>query len=42
MNNTLRWIKFESVMMANFAINGITAPKFNSFKSNRISLLDIS
>jgi hypothetical protein len=42
MNNTLRWVKFESVMTANFAVSGIAAPKFNRFRRNHISLLENS
>lgn len=42
MNNTLRWIKLESIMIANFDAQGISASKFNRFRYNRISILEIS
>lgn len=42
MNNTLRWVKFESVMTANLVVSGIAMPKFNSFSLNQISLLENS
>lgn len=42
MNNTLRWIKFESIMTADFSVNGISAPNFIRFNKNQLSLLEKS
>jgi hypothetical protein len=42
MNAALRWIKFEAIMIAILPVNGISAPKFNSFQYNPISKLEIS
>jgi hypothetical protein len=42
MNTTLRWIKFEAIMIAILPVKGISALKLNSFEDNPISRLDIS
>lgn len=42
MNSTLRWTKFEAVMTAVYAVNGISALIFNSFDKNHISDLENS
>jgi hypothetical protein len=42
MNKTLRWISFESVMFSLFAVNGISASKFNRFKGIQIGILEYS
>lgn len=39
MSNTLRWVKFESVMTAIYGVNGITAPKTCELTDDPISLL---
>lgn len=36
MYETLRWAKFEAIMIALFQVNGISASKFNSFKLSHI------
>ncbi len=41
MNNTLRWVKFESVMTAIYGVYGITAPKIE-LTDHPISLLEHS
>lgn len=42
MNATLKWVKFEALMIALLPIKGISAPFFNSFNQNRISVRDNS
>ncbi len=42
MNATLRWTKFEAIMIAILSVNGISASKINSFKMNHISDLENS
>jgi hypothetical protein len=42
MNATLRWVKFEAIMIALFQVKGISASKINSFKENHMSNLEIS
>jgi hypothetical protein len=42
MNKTLKWVKFESIMTSLFLVNGISLSKFNRFKNNHISILEIS
>jgi hypothetical protein len=42
MNTTLRWIRFEAIMIALLPINGISASKFHSFKKNHIGKLENS
>jgi hypothetical protein len=42
MNATLRWIRFEAIMIAILPSNGISAPIFNSFEDNPISSLERS
>ena len=42
MNNTLRWVTFESTMTALFQVTGISASKFNRFFTNHISILENS
>jgi hypothetical protein len=42
MNTTLRWVKFEAVMTAILPVNGISAPKINSFEQYHISKLENS
>ena len=39
MSNTLRWVKFESVMTAIYGVNGITASKTCELTDHPISLL---
>lgn len=41
MNASLRWIKFEAIMIAILSDNGISAPKINSFEDEPISELEI-
>ncbi len=42
MNTTLRWIRFEAIMIAILPNNGISAPIFNSFQYNPIGSLEHS
>ena len=42
MNTTLRWVKFEALMIAILPVNGISAPKFHSFEQKPVSKLEIS
>ncbi len=42
MSKELRWIKFESIMIAIYGIQAIGASKINRFKRNRISSLELS
>ncbi len=42
MNTTLRWIRFEAIMIAILPTQGISAPIFNSFQDNPISSLEHS
>lgn len=42
MNSSLKWTKFEAVMTAVNAVNGISAPFFNSFEKSHISDLENS
>ncbi len=42
MNTTLRWIKFESIMIAILSINGISASKINRFDKIHIRRLENS
>jgi hypothetical protein len=42
MNTTLRWIRFEAIMIAILPTNGISASIFNSFQDNPISSLEHS
>lgn len=42
MNSTLRWVKFEALMIAILPVYGITAPKFHSFRQKTISKLESS
>lgn len=42
MTNTLRWVKFESVMTAIYGVYGITAPKIEELTDEPISLLEYS
>ena len=42
MSKTLKWIKLESIMIAIFQVNGISASKFNRFDKNHISILEKS
>ena len=42
MNATLRWIRFEAIMIATLSTEGIGAPIFNSFRDNPISSLERS
>ncbi len=39
MNTTLRWIRFEAIMIAILSNNGIGASKINSFDKNHIRKL---
>ncbi len=39
MSNTLRWVKFESVMTAIYGVNGITTPKIKESTDDPISIL---
>ncbi|MDF2941739.1 MAG: hypothetical protein K0S01_597 [Herbinix sp.] len=42
MNTTLRWIKFEAIMIALLSLKGISASKYHSFNKNHISWLEYS
>lgn len=42
MNTTLRWIKFEAIMIAILPTNGISASKINSFDKYHIRNLEHS
>lgn len=42
MNTTLRWIKFEAIMIAILSLKGISALKFNNFDNNHIRRLEKS
>lgn len=39
MNESLRWVKFEAIMIALFSVKGISASKFNSFDKVHIGEL---
>lgn len=40
MNNILKWVKLESIMIATFSIKGESAPKFNRFTIKPIGILE--
>ena len=42
MNTTLRWIRFEAIMIAILPTNGISASKINSVHRNHIRKLENS
>ena len=42
MTNTLRWVKFESVMTAIYGVSGITAPKIKELTDQPMSILEHS
>jgi len=42
MNTTLRWIRFEAIMIAILPNNGISASKINRFDQNHIRKLEHS
>jgi len=42
MNTTLRWIRFEAIMIALLPTQGISASKFNSIQNNHISKMERS
>lgn len=37
MNTTLRWVKFEALMIAILPVYGISASKFHSFRQETVS-----
>lgn len=42
MDNVLRWIKFETMMIALFFVKGISAPKINRISKNHLRILEYS
>jgi hypothetical protein len=42
MYETLKWVKFKTIMTALFQVKGISAFKFNSFNNNHIRDLEHS
>lgn len=42
MSESLRWTKFETIMIAILPVNGISASKFNRFQKNHLSFLENS
>lgn len=42
MNNTLKWAKLESIMIAVFQIKGISASKNNRYMRDHISFFQCS
>lgn len=42
MNNILKWVKLESIMIATFSFKGESAPKFNRYPAKPIGILEHS
>ena len=42
MNQTLRWVKLESIMIATFEVKARSVSKFNRYNRNHIRILESS